>query len=87
MALNAEEYLSRRRGRYLAQTLEEFERIIEPYLPVEAAGAIQSFKGLTRMRFAALAHDAADLIALGTDGHINGLAQEFKDKLSPVGRP
>lgn len=87
MATNAEEFLNRRRGRYLAQTLAEFEDVIEPLLPPEAAGAIQSFKGLTRMRFAALAHDAADLIALGENGHVNGLAQEFKDRLSPVGRP
>lgn len=68
----------------MAQILEGFEEMIEPHLPAEAAGQIQAFKGLVRMRLDALAHDAGDLLSLG---EVNGVAQEMRDRLSPTGRP
>jgi hypothetical protein len=71
----------------MAQILEGFEEMIEPHLPAAAAGDIQAFKGLVRMRMDALAHDAADLFALGENGAVNGVAQEMRDRLSPTGRP
>jgi hypothetical protein len=80
------EFLHKRKRRYMAQTLEGFEEIIEPHLSTAAAGDIQSFKGLVRARLDALTNDACDLFALG-DGELNGVAVEVKDKLSPVGRP
>lgn len=60
--------------------------MIEPHLTTAAAGDVQAFKGLVRMRLGALATDAAELIALG-EGSINGYAQEIRDRLSPTGRP
>lgn len=69
----------------MAQILEGFEELIEPHLSEQAAGDVQAFKGLVRMRLDALAHDAADVLTL--DGHINGAAQEIRDRLSPTGRP
>jgi len=66
--------------------MDAFEKWVEPHLPVDAAGDTQAFKGLLRERFAALANDAADILALG-DGHINGAAQEIRDRLHPAGRP
>lgn len=78
--------MDKRRARYLAQVLESFEETIEPYLPVDAAGDIQSFKGLVRMRMKALSHDATDLLELGS-GAVNGVAQEIRDRLHPAGRP
>jgi hypothetical protein len=79
-------FIHRRKGRYMAQILESFEELIEPHLPVSAAGDIQAHKGLVRMRMDALAHDAADLLSLD-GGAINGVAQEMRDRLSPTGRP
>jgi hypothetical protein len=70
----------------MAQILEGFEDMIEPHLTSAAAGDIQAFKGLVRMRMDALAHDAADLLSL-EGGAINGVAQEMRDRLSPTGRP
>jgi hypothetical protein len=76
------EIIHRRRGRYLAQTLAEFERAIIPLLPREAAGEIQAFKGLVRERFDALAFDADELIGLLVDGaEQNGAAIELRDRV------
>lgn len=79
------DYVNRRRGKYLAQTLEHFEEFIEPTLPPEAAGAVKDFKGLVRARFQALATDAVDIMSL--DGAVNGVAVDMRDALSPTGRP
>lgn len=70
----------------MAQTLEKFEQEIEAVLPPGSEGAVQDFKGLVRARFNALAVDAEDIIKLG-DGHMNGVAIELRDQISPVGRP
>jgi hypothetical protein len=70
----------------MAQILEGFEEMIEPHLTPDAAGDVQAFKGLVRLRLDALAHDAADLLSL-EGGVINGVAQEMRDGLSPTGRP
>lgn len=77
-------YVQKRRGKYLAQVLEDFERRLEPHLPPSAAGEVQAFKGLVRARMNALAVDAIDIYTLGER---NGLAQEFRDSLHPTGHP
>lgn len=87
-----EEYIRRRRGRYMAQTLEAFENHIESKLPPEVArelaGAVQDFKGLVRQRFNALSSDYIELMKLEDEGRIqNLLAQEQRDALHPTGRP
>ena len=81
------DYVQRRKGKYMAQTLEAFEEMIEPHLPKEAASAIQDFKGLARARFNALARDATEIMSLSDTGGINGVALDMRDSLSPVGRP
>lgn len=80
------QYVQKRKGKYMAQTLEAFEEHIEPHLPPECAGQIQSFKGLVRARMNALAVDAIDIFSL-KDGALNGAAQDIRDSLSPTGRP
>lgn len=77
-------YVHKRKARYMAQTLEAFEQQIEPHLPPEAAGDVQAFKGLARARFNALATDAVEIASVES---VNGVAQEIRDRLSPVGRP
>lgn len=69
----------------MAQVLEAFEEQIEPHMPNGTQGAIQDFKGLVRARMNALAVDAVDI--LSPDMVQNGVAQDLRDQLSPVGRP
>jgi hypothetical protein len=87
-----EEYVRRRRGRYMAQILESFEQNIHDELPPEVqrdlAGAVQDFKALVRERLNAMADDFNELMKLEDEGRIqNVLAREQLDRLSPTGRP
>lgn len=70
----------------MAQVLEKFERELLPHLPADLNGEVQDFKGFVRAKINALATDAVDLLELG-DTQQNGLALEFRDRLSPTGRP
>lgn len=81
------EWIHKRKAKYMAQVLENFEQVIEPHLSSEAAGAIQDHKGLVRARMNALATDASEIMALGEDTAQNGLAIEIRDRLHPEGRP
>lgn len=81
--MDLDTYVNKRKGRYMAQTLDAFEQMIEPHLPADAAGDVQAFKGLCRARFNSLANDAVEASELEQ----NGVAQELRDRLSPVGRP
>lgn len=80
------ELITRRKGKYMAQTLEAFEQLIEPLLPASGHKAIEDYKGLVRARFNALATDSIEAAEL-VDTHVNGAAQDLKDRLSAVGRP
>lgn len=80
-------YMQKRRRKYLAQTLEAFEQLIEPNLPADASGSTAEFKGLVRAKFNALAVDASDLMTLSHNPEINGFAVELTDRLFPNGRP
>lgn len=67
----------------MAQTLEEFERIVEPLIPSDKA---QAFKALVRRKMGALAKDAIDIMELeGTPQAMNAHAQDLKDRLHPDG--
>lgn len=86
--MDRDEYVQKRRKRYLAQVLEHFEENIEQHLPPAQAGAVQDFKGLVRQRFNALAVDAIDLMRLEDRAERqNELGQEQRDALHPTGRP
>jgi hypothetical protein len=76
-------YVETRRGRYMAQTLAEFEEKIEPLLSTEVA---QAFKVIIRRKFGALAADVIALIELG-DQAKNGYAQDVMDRLFADGPP
>lgn len=78
------EYIQRRRKRYLAQTLEEFEDIILPLLPANADEPVDRFKATVRRKFNALAVDASEVCEL--EGEVNGYAVETRDRLDPHGR-
>lgn len=83
-----DEYVQKRRGRYLAQILDHFEKHIEPHLGPEAGADVQDFKGLVRARMNALAVDCTDLMKLGDEAlEQNGVAQDLRDRIDPTGRP
>jgi hypothetical protein len=80
------ELINRRRKRYLAQAMEEFETKILPLLPANASAEVDSFKGTLRQKFNALAVDAAEFASLGEGETVNGFAIEAKDRAFPHGR-
>lgn len=67
----------------MAQTLEEFEKKIEPLLPADVA---EEFKALVRRKLNAFAADVEELLAL-EDKAKNGYAEEIVDRLFPDGDP
>lgn len=77
------QYISSRRGRYLAQTLEEFENTIEPLVPNDAA---QAFKAHVRRKFGAFSADCVELLGLEEKAMSqNGHAKAITDSLHPDG--
>lgn len=77
------EYVRKRKGRYMAQILEEFEREVEPFVP---EGVAQSFKAMVRRKVTALAADCTEVMELDRDQMaMNGAAQSIKDSLHPDG--
>lgn len=77
------EYVHKRKGRYMAQFLDQFEELIEPLIPKDKADEI---KALARRKFNALATDVCELIELGDDA-MNGHARDIKDRLGPDAAP
>jgi hypothetical protein len=77
------EYVHRRKGRYMAQLLEDFEEKLEPRLPADVA---KEFKGMVRRKMQALATDVCELIELGDDA-MNGFARDMKDRVHPDSAP
>lgn len=73
------EYVHKRKGRYMAQLLEEFENDIEPRLPQEEA---KKFKALVRRKITALAVDCIEVMDL-EDKAMNGYARDIKDRIHP----
>lgn len=77
--MDRQQFVHKRKGRYMAQTLEEFERLVEPLIPEEVA---REFKGIVRRKLNALAVDAAELLTLSDDDlELNGYAQELRDRI------
>lgn len=76
--MDRQAYVHKRKGRYMAQTLEDFETNVERYLPEEVAA---NFKGVVRRKMTALAVDACDIIDGDGDLEINGYARELRDKV------
>lgn len=77
--MNRHDYIHKRKGRYMAQTLEDFERNIEPLIPQEVA---ESFKGTVRRKINALACDVCEVFDLeDTRQEQNGYARAIRDRL------
>lgn len=76
-------YVDRRKAKYMAQLLEDFEREIEPLIPTDKA---HRFKALVRRKFNAVAADFQELLDLDDRASKNELAQEIVDHLFADGR-
>jgi hypothetical protein len=61
-------FVHRRKKRYMAQTLDLFEEIVEPLVPEHAA---DKFKGIVRRKFHALALDANEVHGLAPGEELN----------------
>jgi hypothetical protein len=72
-------YVHKRKKRYMAQLLEQFERDVEPHIPPEAA---DQFKGTVRQKLHALALDACEIMSLQPGEELNGAAVELRDQVS-----
>lgn len=77
-------FVHRRKKRYMAQLLEEFERDIEPLIPSDTA---DKFKGTVRRKLHALALDACEIISLAPGEELNGAMVELRDRMQGEGRP
>lgn len=74
----------KRKKRYMAQLLDDFERDCEPHLPVEVA---EIFKGTVRRKLHALALDACEVMTLKPGEAINGAFIELRDRIQGDARP
>lgn len=77
------QWVHRRKGRYMAQTLEVFEEKIEPLIPANVA---EEFKALVRRKLNGFASDVVELLELENQAK-NGYAQDVVDRLFPDGDP
>lgn len=71
-------YVHRRKKRYMAVILGEFETQIEPHVPREAA---EKFKGIVRQKLNAMAIDTCEVIALKPGEEMNDIATELRDQV------
>lgn len=76
-------YVHRRKKRYMAILLDEFERQVEPHIPADVA---ERFKGRVREKMHALALDSVHVLALRPGEEINAAATELRDQLATSGR-
>jgi hypothetical protein len=77
-------YVHKRKKRYMAQSLTEFERLVEPLIPPAVA---DEMKGIIRRKFHALAVDTVEIINLKPGEELNGVLVEVRDRMHVEGRP
>jgi hypothetical protein len=68
----------KRKKRYMAQILDQFEQEVEPHLPSDVA---ENFKGTIRRKLHALALDACEVMTLKPGEAINGAFIELRDRI------
>lgn len=75
-----EQLVQRRKGRCMAQSLDEFEREVEPHLPEEVA---TNFKAFVRRKLNSFATDLIEALQMGTGMVENAAARDIRDRLQP----
>ena len=76
--MDKQAYVHKRKKRYMAVVLTEFEASLEEHLPADKA---ERFKGLVRQKMHALALDACEVMALAPGEEINGAAVDLRDQI------
>lgn len=82
--MDKQAYVHKRKKRYMAQLLEDFEENVEPRLPEDVA---QNFKRMVRRKLHALALDSCEIINLKPGEELNGEIVALRDRLHIEGRP
>lgn len=72
----------KRQRRYIASSLSDFERLIEPHLPktAEVKAAVRAYKDEHRKMIGDLATDAIDFMGL-VDTEVNGEFLHLRDQM------
>lgn len=78
------EFVDQRGKQYLRETLQVFEREIEPLLPEGSGPAIDNFKDWTRRRFGAMRADCKAVLDLEPDAELNALGIEIRESLGSL---
>jgi hypothetical protein len=78
------EFVKQRQGQYLRETLQHFERHIEPRLGRHDQQAIEEFKDWTRRRFGALGADCRAVLDLDPEAELNALGIEIRESLGAL---
>lgn len=73
----------KRKKRYMAVILSEFDKHIAPLVPREVG---ETFKGIVRQKLHAMALDAIEINALQPGEEMNLAAVELRDQADPEGR-
>jgi uncharacterized cupredoxin-like copper-binding protein len=71
-------FVHRRKKRYMAVILGEFETKVEPHVPQEVS---EQFKWIVRQKLHAMAIDTCEVIALKPGEEINAAAVELRDQV------
>ncbi len=71
-------FVHKRKKRYMAQLLDEFDAEIAPLIPEDKAS---HFKGIVRQKLHALALDAIETFQLPSGVEVNAVAVELRDDI------
>jgi hypothetical protein len=80
--MDREAFVHKRKKRYMAQVLDDFEAKVEPHLPEDVAA---NFKSMIRRKLHALALDSCEAIRLKPGERLNAVGVELRDQLQSEG--
>jgi len=76
--MDKQAFVHKRKKRYMAVVLSDFETNVQPHLPPDVA---EAFKGIVRQKMHALALDACEVMSLAPGEEINGHAVDLRDQV------
>jgi hypothetical protein len=79
--MDKQAWVHKRKKRYMAVVLSDFEEHVQPLIPPDVA---EAFKGIIRQKMHALALDACEVMTLAPGDELNGAAVDLRDQ---IGQP
>lgn len=70
-------YIGKRMRRKMARSLDDFDLNVAPWVPADKA---EAFKRVIRRNFQELGADAVEVLELGEDTELNGVAVQIRDR-------